>query len=56
MLKIIETLDIEISRSEWHRAVKEFGINNCKVERIEVEGGSPIFRITITENAWGVCY
>jgi len=48
-MQVIETLDETTARSEWHKAVAEFGLSNCKVERVEVEGGSPIFRITVQQ-------
>jgi hypothetical protein len=48
MSQIIETLDEQVSRSQFHKAVIEFGYDRVKVERIEIQDCSPIFRITIS--------
>jgi hypothetical protein len=48
MCQIIETLDESASRSEFHRAVMKFGYDRVKVELVKVDGGCPIYRITIS--------
>ena len=45
--RTIECLDEATSRSQWHQACAEFGIENCRVELVEVDGGSSIYKITI---------
>ena len=46
--KVIDTLDENTSRSQWHKAVAAFGFERCKVERIDCNDASPIYRITIS--------
>jgi hypothetical protein len=47
----IETLDEKEIRKQWHRLILELGfeegMRRCAVERIDIENGSPIYRITI---------
>ena len=44
----IDCLEESTCRSEWHKAIREHGLENCKVCRIDVAGGGFFFRITIT--------
>jgi hypothetical protein len=45
----IETLDENVAREEFSKAVRQYGFGRCKVEKIEAENASPIFRITVTK-------
>ena len=43
----IDTLDESTARREFQKAVKEFGYSLVKIELIPVDGGCPVYRITI---------
>lgn len=47
MSQVIETLDEQTSRSQFHKAVMQYGFDRVKVELVQVDGGCPIYRITI---------
>ena len=43
----IDTLDESTARREFQKAVKEFGYSRVKIELVNVDGGCPVYRITI---------
>ena len=45
--EVIETLDESTARSQFHKAVMKAGHSRVKVEVVKVDGGCPIYRITI---------